>query len=239
MTLPNDVFNFVRLSREEEADLYLRFKRDGDLAARDRILKSYIRFGMKTARRLLGPAPGDDELLSIVGASLLKALYGKFDPSLSRFSTFAVFYLRRDCFDLYDNRLPVRIPSRGYTRLKRSGAEMARVSLDQEGNPILSVAESHQWPDAIMASLRRALVFEEVADLDREQFESALLRGLEGLTEKERHVLEAKYWRDEVFETIGQEIGCSREWARRIHHSAIRKLHRFLRRELGLTTLAR
>lgn len=238
MTLPDDVYNFTRLPREEETALYRRFKDHGDLEARDQILKAHIRYGMKIARRLLGPVPGDDELLSIVGTSILKALYDGFDPDLSRFSTFVLFYLRRACFDLYDNRLPVKISSRAYTRMKRAGAEMVRVSLDQSGAPILSQTDVNQWPDTILAALRNALVFEDSQDFDQGCIEAALQRGLEELSPKERHVLEAKYWRDEVFETIGQEIGCSREWARRVHDAGIQKLHKFLRKELGLTTLA-
>lgn len=238
MILPDDVYNFTRLPREEETELYRKFKDQGDLSARDRILKAHIRYGMKVARRLLGPVPGDDELLSIVGTALTKALYDNFDPELSRFSTFALFYIRRDCFDLYDFRLPVKISSRAYTRMKRAGAEMTRVSLDPEGNPILAQSDIQQWPDTVLAALRAALMFDERQDCDLERIEAVLAGGLATLSEKERFVLEAKYWRDEVFETIGGEIGCSREWARRIHHTAVSKLRRYLKRELGLTEFA-
>lgn len=241
MTLPDDVYNFVRLTPEEERELFVRFRTHGDLKARDRIINCHIRYGMKLARRVLGAEPSDHELLSIVGTALVRAVSdGKYDPNLSRFGTWAAIHIRRDCIDAHEYRLPVRMSSRAFTRFSKAGRAPVRISLNSSG----SIAGSdsftggqkdpgHRLADTI-TELQEATTIEYNPDLDREKIEQAVRDALLTLTDRERQTVLGRYWNDEVFDDAGRQMGCSREWARRIHDSAMTKIKRHLNRVLDL-----
>lgn len=238
MTLPDDVYHFVRLEPEEETALFRRYKDLGDLEARDDIVRRHIRHGLCVARRILGSNPTDEQLLSIVGAALMEAITGNFDPSKSRFCTYAMFLVRRHCLDSHDLRLPVSMSPRAFTRALGKGDKMAVLRLYPDGTfdaDITQHLDAEAWAPGVVAALVDSLTsYTDSDSLDLPDITEKMMQGLESLTGREQLVLRKKYWDGWVFDQIGHELGCSREWARRIHDGAIHKMRKHLRRELAL-----
>jgi RNA polymerase sigma-32 factor len=85
-----------RLSPEEERELALRWRRDGDLAARDRIIRAHFDLIRGVIARLRSRARSPEDLFQDGVMGLMRAL-DRYDPDNgNRFSTYAVFWVRAE-----------------------------------------------------------------------------------------------------------------------------------------------
>jgi len=85
-----------RLSPEEERDLAIRWCRDGDMAARDRIVRAHFDLVRGVIARLRSRARSPEDLFQDGVMGLMRAL-DRFDPDNgNRFSTYAVFWVRAE-----------------------------------------------------------------------------------------------------------------------------------------------
>src|SRR5215467_11375739 len=82
------------LSRAEEADLARR-NQDGDMAARDHLVRANLRLVVNIARKYLGRGAGLEDLVSEGNLGLLRAVK-RFDPTMNtRFSTYACYWIKQ------------------------------------------------------------------------------------------------------------------------------------------------
>lgn len=87
------------LSGEEEADLVRRWREDGDLAARDKLIAAHLRLVIKTAGQFKGYGLATADLIAEGNLGLVRALEG-FDPERNlRFSTYAQWWVRAAMFE--------------------------------------------------------------------------------------------------------------------------------------------
>jgi RNA polymerase sigma-32 factor len=85
-----------RLSPEEEKGLALRWRNEGDLKARDRIVRAHFDLVRGVIGRLRSKARSPEDLFQDGVLGLMRAL-DRFDPeSGNRFSTYAVFWVRAE-----------------------------------------------------------------------------------------------------------------------------------------------
>jgi RNA polymerase sigma-32 factor len=90
------VSHIPMLSREDEQDLALRFRRDGDLEAARSLVLSHLRFVVHIARGYSGYGLPVGDLVQEGNVGLMKAVK-RFDPSLGvRLVSFAVHWIRAE-----------------------------------------------------------------------------------------------------------------------------------------------
>ena len=84
------------LSREEEQELAIRFRRDGDLQAARQLVLSHLRFVVHIARGYTGYGLPVGDLIQEGNVGLMKAVK-RFDPALNvRLVSFAVHWIRAE-----------------------------------------------------------------------------------------------------------------------------------------------
>jgi RNA polymerase sigma-32 factor len=87
------------LSGEDEAELIRRWRQDGDVAARDRLIAAHLRLVIKTAGQFKGYGLSTADLVAEGNLGLVRALEG-FEPERNlRFSTYAQWWVRAAMFE--------------------------------------------------------------------------------------------------------------------------------------------
>src|SRR6056300_116303 len=90
------VRNIPILSKEEEQELAIRLKEDGDLDAAQKLVISHLRFVMHIARSYSGYGLPQADLIQEGNIGLMKAVK-RFDPSHGvRLVSFAVYWIRAE-----------------------------------------------------------------------------------------------------------------------------------------------
>src|SRR5690349_5623861 len=100
------------LNREEERELAYRIKDDGDIAARDQMVRANLRLVVNIARNYTGKGLALQDLIEEGNLGLLRAVEG-FDPSMdTRFSTYASYWIKQSIKRaLVNTAKTIRIPA--------------------------------------------------------------------------------------------------------------------------------
>ena len=245
------------LTHSEEIDLSKRAKA-GDKGARQRLIEKNLRLVVSVAKKYRGMGLPFEDLIQEGNIGLMKAVE-KFDPDRGwRFSTYATWWVRQAVQRaVADKGRTIRVPvhmgdkirkmARAYNALSE---ELRREPSDEE------VAERIDWtpervrevkdalPDA--TSLNQPLSSEEGAseigafvederasdtagEVLREMETSGLAEAIEGLPERQQHVLLRRYGLGEeekpaTLAQLSKELGISRERVRQLQREAERML---------------
>jgi RNA polymerase primary sigma factor len=114
----NDLNKMGLLTIEEEIELCSRMK-DGDISAREELIKGNLKFVISVARSYARSSDDLDDLISAGNIGLITAA-DKFDATKGfKFISFAVWYIRAEIFNAINilNR-PIRIPQGQISLLK-------------------------------------------------------------------------------------------------------------------------
>ncbi len=106
----NEIRRYPLLSREEELDLARR-ARSGDAAARDRLVRSNLRFVVSIAKKYVGNGVALEDLINDGNVGLVKAAE-RFDPERGfKFISYAVWWIRQSILvSVSENSRMIRIP---------------------------------------------------------------------------------------------------------------------------------
>jgi RNA polymerase primary sigma factor len=211
------------LAKEEELTL-ARQARAGDEDTRRRLVEKNLRLVVSVAKRYRGMGLPFEELIQEGNIGLMTAVE-RFDPEMGdRFSTYATWWVRQAIGRaIADKGRVVRLPVHAGEKARKT----ARVR------------------NALSAQLGREPTYEEVASGLREfvedegasempdgvirQMENArLIEAIEGITDRERHVLVRRYGLDgqesATLAELGEELGTTRERVRQLQRNAERRL---------------
>jgi RNA polymerase primary sigma factor len=211
------------LAKEEELTL-ARQARAGDEDTRRRLVEKNLRLVVSVAKRYRGMGLPFEELIQEGNIGLMTAVE-RFDPEMGdRFSTYATWWVRQAIGRaIADKGRVVRLPVHAGEKARKT----ARVR------------------NALSAQLGREPTYEEVASELREfvedegasempdgvirQMENArLIEAIEGITDREWHVLVRRYGLDgqesATLAELGEELGTTRERVRQLQRNAERRL---------------
>lgn len=202
------------LSREEEVELARRI-REGDEAARARLVTANLRFVVSVAKRYNGKGVPLSDLVNEGNVGLIRAAE-RFDGTKGvRFISYAVFWIRQAILQAIDRAVPRPL----------DGAALRWVSLDaplgeESGGRLADVvATAAEDPGAL---------------IERHALRDAVDSSLTCLPSREARVLRLYFGLDgdapATLEKIGSELGVSRERVRQIKDRALARLRAGARR---------
>lgn len=239
----NQIRHHTLLDAEEENTL-LRQALDGCIKSRDELIRCNQRLVIKIARQCYSDNVDMDDLISEGNIGLMKAIE-KFDPDAgTRFSTYAVWWIRQACQrEVKNHGATVRVPipmqedclqiGKAFHHFRRQGIE----------NPSpRQVAEHLDWPMWKVES-RMAIMYagndeseeypavdylhaRECVSASAEATESieAVRTYLSQLTARQRAVTNLRYDHDLTMEQIGEIMGTTRQRVQQIHAQTLEQL---------------
>lgn len=247
------------LTADEEQRIARRV-REGDGAARSRMIESNLRLVVKIARRYLNRGLPLLDLIEEGNLGLMHAVE-KFDPDRGfRFSTYATWWIRQAIERAIMNQARlVRLPIHKLKEINaclRAGRRLHQAN----GAPPTPAAIAEaldrdlQYVEELLALHDRVAVsgqggdddldpLESLSDgsereppqcLRRQELQNAVDRWVFALADKQREVIEYRFGlhgrRQLTLEEIGKEIGVTRERVRQIQLDAMKNLRRIFER---------
>jgi RNA polymerase sigma-B factor len=241
----------VAQGRHQELVLFERYHHDGDLAARDELIRRCLPLARRLASRYARANEPIDDLLQVASIGLIKAV-DRFDPSRgTAFSSFAVpsilGELKRHFRDhgwaarvsrpLQERVLKLNTATEKLTtRLGRAPTPKEVAAAMGEGvEDVLEAMEAARAHDSISldaplsASDDRGATFAETVGEDDERLELVEYRSVvdatfRALPERERHVLALRFHEDMTQSEIAQRIGVSQMHVSRLIRRALDRL---------------
>ena len=192
------------LSKKEERETFLKMK-NGDSAARTKIIEHNLRLVSHIVRKYYGSYPNADELLSIGSLGLVKAVDTFRVDSGCRFATYGARCVQNEILMFF----------RAQKKVSQEISLNEEIDVDRDGNPLTYldiIASEESVGDDIERNAYIEKVRELLNTLDERELEIIVLRyGLKGyqpLTQRE----------------VAEHLGISRSYVSRIEKKALEKL---------------
>ncbi len=197
------------LSKEEEHALFVR-TRNGDLAARNRLIEHNLRLVAHIVKKYYTAARDQEDLISVGTVGLIKAI-DSFDISNgARFATYAGKCLQNEILMYF----------RSQKKHSNVTSINEPVDIDKDGNP-LTYLEIIASPDDIVDSIDRKIKLEKI--------KKAIFNALD---EREKKIMMLRYGinksgRQYAQRDVANMLGISRSYVSRIEKSAIDKIKEY------------
>lgn len=221
-----------------EQELWLRYRQEGDLAARNRLVEQNLSLVHHAARRVHRRASFDahyDDLLSAGTLGLLQAVE-RFDPAQGwRLSTFAMVRIQGAILDHL--RQEAGVPRRVLARSRRLAQARARVEgrlgrrareAEVAGEIGVPAGEYHAWHrDGAMGVVSLTPAVAATVPGGPQEGQDApewLAVALEGLPERERRVITLGFFEDLSGKEIAATLGISESRVSQLRNRALLRL---------------
>ena len=208
LTYFNEISEFKPLSREEEFSLWERYRKNNDIGARDKLIKSNLKFVASVAKNYQGLGLSYADLIAEGNCGLLKAI-DKFDYEKGfKTISYSVWWIRQSILEALK---------------ERAGIEGDSLPQDFE--------KQNQYEDEEQAG--DTTIEEEYISSDSEEFKIEELKKtinmlIGCLTEREQYVISEYYGLNAkegvTLEEIGASMGLTKERVRQIKEKALKKL---------------
>lgn len=203
-----EINNLSPLSRDEEYSLWEQYKKNNDLSARDKIIKSNLKFVATVAKPYIGMGLSYSDLIAEGNIGLIKAL-DKFDHEKGfKTISYSVWWIRQTILEALKKRNLLK------------GDELIPTNNTDEENNIDSDEEETESENFV-----ELFNFENINKFD----DSSVIKNLmEVLTEREKTVISCYFGLDSsdemTLEEIGTKMGLTKERIRQIKECALKKL---------------
>lgn len=205
----NEINKFSPLSKDEEKTLWEKYKKNNDMAARDKIINSNLRFVAGVASKYIGMGLSYPELIAEGNHGLMKAM-SKFDYERNfKTISYSVWWIRQSILEALKKRNSINGDD-----LPEYQKELVDYDTDNDYS-VSSVDDVYVEPSD----------FESLKDSEQAKITSMLLNCL---TPRERAVI-VNYFgledkEEKTLEEIGAEFGLTKERIRQIKECALKKL---------------
>ena len=246
-----DTYTLVTLKEDEKKEL-LRMTREGDMAAREKLILGNLRLVLSVVGRFNPKNDSADDLFQVGCIGLIKAI-DNFNPDFDvRFSTYAVPMIigeiRRYQRDNNAVRVSRSVRDLAYRALqvkedvsRREGrdatvAEIARtleVSERAVGEAMEAIVEPVSLYDSVYGDGEdKMYVIDKLADegeSDEVWIENMSLGdAMKRLSDRELNIIKLRYYKGKTQMEIAAEIGISQAQVSRIEKGAIEKLRKYI-----------
>lgn len=239
------------LSREEKDELFVRIK-NGDMEARDTFIKGNLRLVLSVIQRFANRGENPDDLFQVGCIGLIKAI-DNFDTSVGvQFSTYAVPMIIGEVRRFLRDEGPIRV-SRSLKDIayKALRAKEAYVNTHSKEPTITELAELIDVPKEEIVFALEAItdpvslyepvyhdggeaifVMDQVKDTkntDAVWLENiALSEGMRHLSEREKYILDLRFYRGKTQMEVAEEIGISQAQVSRLEKSALKHMRKYV-----------
>jgi len=211
------------LAKEEELTL-ARQARAGDEDTRRRLVEKNLRLVVSVAKRYRGMGLPFEELIQEGNIGLMTAVE-RFDPEMGdRFSTYATWWVRQAIGRaIADKGRVVRLPVHAGEKARKTARVRNALSAQLGREPTY---------EEVASELRESVEDEGASEMPdgviRQMENARLIEAIEGITDRERHVLVRRYGLDgqesATLAELGEELGTTRERVRQLQRNAERRL---------------
>ena len=239
------------LNHEEKEELFRRIK-EGDADAREKYIKGNLRLVLSVIKRFSGSNENPDDLFQIGCIGLIKAI-DNFDTSLNvKFSTYAVPMIigeiRRYLRDNNSIRVSRSLRDTAYTAIyaremyMKNNLKEPTISeiADEIGIPkedIVMAMDAIQSPvslyDPVYTEGGDTLyVMDQISDKKNKEEnwieDIAIKEAMRHLEERERYIVELRFYEGKTQMEVAQEIGISQAQVSRLEKSALKNMRYYL-----------
>jgi RNA polymerase sigma-B factor len=241
----------VQARAREDRRLFLRFHRNGDIAAREELAARFMPLARQVARRYRRPGQPLEDLVQVAALGLVKAI-DRYDPDRgTAFSSYAVPTMSGEIRRHFrDSGWALHVPRSMQDLVMRVNDSMARLSrtlghaptamevgadLGQEPELIVEALEAARAHDAMSLDMPRtsgeedAGTYADTVGAPDEQYElleytSAIAGTFRALPERDRVVLKLRFEEDLTQSQIAARVGVSQMHVSRIIRRALDRL---------------
>ena len=246
-----DTSKLPKITQSESRELLSRIK-EGDNAAREEFIGANLRLVLSIIQRFSGRGEQMDDLFQVGCIGLIKAI-DNFDINLQvRFSTYAVPMiigeLRRYLRDNTALRVSRSIRDTAYKALKKRTELMDELSrepklgeiakaLDMKEEDVAFALEAIQDPVSLYEPVYHddgdaLFVMDQIRD-DKDGDEKwldsiAISNGLNSLADRERRIIELRFFHGRTQMEVAEEIGISQAQVSRLEKNALKSMRKYV-----------